>query len=130
MLFLQSALFVCWFGFLTPSSATRLSRGCIPKLTSENFTCCHTVRDRAGKVGNNYNLRFFFLNVHTYQSHCISIPASISYSVRLNEVFLDVVHTLIDLSVSQFAPTCYETHKPPLNVRHMICEKKAGSESS
>ena len=36
------------FGFLTSSSATRLYRGRVPRLTSDNFTCCHT-RDRAGR---------------------------------------------------------------------------------
>ena len=34
------------FGFLTSSSTTRLYRGRVPRLTSHNFTCCHT-RDRA-----------------------------------------------------------------------------------
>ena len=33
---------VCLFGFLTSSSATRLSHGRVPRLTSDNFTCCHT----------------------------------------------------------------------------------------
>ena len=42
-----SQLFVCLFGFLTSSSSTRLYRGRVPRLTSDNFTCCHT-RDRAG----------------------------------------------------------------------------------
>ena len=35
-------------GFLTSSSTTWLYRGRIPRLTSDNFTCCHT-RDRAGR---------------------------------------------------------------------------------
>ena len=39
---------VCLFGFLTSSSATRLYRGGVSRLTSDNFTCCHT-RDRAGR---------------------------------------------------------------------------------
>ena len=29
-------------GFLTSSSTTRLYRGRVPRLTSDNFTCCHT----------------------------------------------------------------------------------------
>ena len=33
------------FGWLVPST-TRLYRGRVPRLTSDNFTCCHT-RDRA-----------------------------------------------------------------------------------
>ena len=40
--------FVCLFGFLTSSSITRLYRGRVPKLASDNFTCCHT-RDRVGR---------------------------------------------------------------------------------
>ena len=40
-------LFVCLFGFFTSSSATSLYRGRVPRLTSDNFTCCHT-QDRAG----------------------------------------------------------------------------------
>ena len=47
----ESSLLVCLFGwlvgFLTSSSTTRLYRGKIPRLTSDNFTCCHT-RDWAG----------------------------------------------------------------------------------
>ena len=39
--------FVCLVGFLTSSSTTRLYRGRVPKLASDNFTCCHT-RDRVG----------------------------------------------------------------------------------
>ena len=35
-------LFVGLGGFLTSSSATRLSRGQVQRLTSDNFTCCHT----------------------------------------------------------------------------------------
>ena len=30
----------------TSSSATRLSRGRVPRLTSDNFTCCHTETER------------------------------------------------------------------------------------
>ena len=41
-------LFVCLFAFLTSSSTTRLYRGRVPRLTSDNFTCCHT-RDREMK---------------------------------------------------------------------------------
>ena len=41
-------LFVCWFDFLMPLSITRLYRGRVPRLTSDNFTCCH-IRDRAEK---------------------------------------------------------------------------------
>ena len=41
-------LFVCLVGFSTSSSTTRLYRGRAPRLTSANFTCCHT-RDRAGR---------------------------------------------------------------------------------
>ena len=36
------------FGFLTSSSTTRLYPGRVPRLTYDNFTCCHT-RDRAGR---------------------------------------------------------------------------------
>ena len=41
-------LFVWLFGFLTSLSTTRRYRGRVPRLTSDNFTCCHT-RDRAGR---------------------------------------------------------------------------------
>ena len=41
-----------WFGwlvgFLTSSSTTRLYRGRVPRLMSNNCTCCYT-RDRAGR---------------------------------------------------------------------------------
>ena len=44
--------FVCLFGwlvgFLTSLSATRLYRRRVPRLTPDNFTCCHT-RERAGR---------------------------------------------------------------------------------
>ena len=40
--------FVCLFRFLTSSSITRLYRVRVPRLTSDNFTCCHT-RDRVGR---------------------------------------------------------------------------------
>ena len=40
-------LFVWLVGFLTSSSTTRLYRGRVSRLKSDNFTCCHT-RDRAG----------------------------------------------------------------------------------
>ena len=33
---------VCLVGFLTSSSTTRLYLGRAPRLTSDNFTCCHT----------------------------------------------------------------------------------------
>ena len=43
---------LCLFGWLvglfTSSSTTRLYRGRVPRLTSDNFMCCHT-RDRAGR---------------------------------------------------------------------------------
>ena len=39
---------VCFFDFLASSSTTRLYSGQVPRLTSDNFTCCHT-RDRAGR---------------------------------------------------------------------------------
>ena len=32
----------CLVGFLTSSSATSLSLGWVPRLTSDNFKCCHT----------------------------------------------------------------------------------------
>ena len=41
-------MFVGCFGFLTSSLATRLYRGRVPRLMSENFTCCHT-RDWASR---------------------------------------------------------------------------------
>ena len=41
-------LFVWLVGFLTSSLTTRLYRGQVPRLTSDNFTCCHT-RDRVGR---------------------------------------------------------------------------------
>ena len=41
-------MFVCLFGFLPSSSITRLYRGRVPRLTFDNFTCCHT-RVRAGR---------------------------------------------------------------------------------
>ena len=37
---------VCLFGFLTSSSATRLYRQWVPRLTSGNFTCCHMETER------------------------------------------------------------------------------------
>ena len=40
------SLFVYLFIFFTYLSTTRLYRGQIPRLTSDNFSCCHT-RDRA-----------------------------------------------------------------------------------
>ena len=39
-------LFVWLVGFLNSSSTTMLYRGWVPRLTSDNFTCCHT-RDKA-----------------------------------------------------------------------------------
>ena len=46
-------LWVCtcfvMFNFLTSSSTTGLYRGRVPRLTSDNFTCCHTA-DRAGET--------------------------------------------------------------------------------
>ena len=46
----EKKMFVWLVGFLTPLSATRLYRGRVPRLTSDNFTCtcCHT-RDKAGR---------------------------------------------------------------------------------
>ena len=38
----------CLVGFLTSSSATSVYHGRVPRLTSDNFSCCHT-RDRAGR---------------------------------------------------------------------------------
>ena len=38
--------FVWLVGFLTSSSTTRLSRGPVPRLTSDNFTCRHTETGR------------------------------------------------------------------------------------
>ena len=35
-------------GFLTSSSRTMLYRGRVPRLISDNFTCCHT-QDRVGR---------------------------------------------------------------------------------
>ena len=43
----RTGLAICLFGFLTSSSTTRLYRGRVPRLTSDNFRCFHT-RDRAG----------------------------------------------------------------------------------
>ena len=40
--------FVWLVGFLTSSTAARLYCGRVPRLTSDNFTWCHT-RDRAGR---------------------------------------------------------------------------------
>ena len=37
---------VSLFGFLMSPTATRLSRGRTPRLTSDNFTCCHTEIER------------------------------------------------------------------------------------
>ena len=34
-------MLVCLFGFLTSSSTTRLYRGRVPRLKSDNFMCCH-----------------------------------------------------------------------------------------
>ena len=38
----SASLFICLFGLLTSPSATRLYRGRVQRLTSGNFTCCHT----------------------------------------------------------------------------------------
>ena len=43
-----ACVFVWLVGFLTSSPTTRLYRGRVPRLTTDNFTCCHT-RDRAGR---------------------------------------------------------------------------------
>ena len=40
------ATFVCLFRFLMFSSAARLSRGQDPRLTSDNFPCCHIETER------------------------------------------------------------------------------------
>ena len=37
---------ICLLGFFTSSSTTRLCRGRVPRLTSDNFTCCHTETER------------------------------------------------------------------------------------
>ena len=42
--------FFCLFGFLTSSSATRLSRALNPRLTSDNLTCCHTEIEQGDHV--------------------------------------------------------------------------------
>ena len=34
--------YVCFVGFLTPSSTTRVYRGGSQDRASDNFTCCHT----------------------------------------------------------------------------------------
>ena len=39
-------LFVWLVGFLTSSSATRLYRKWVPRLTSDNFMCCHIETER------------------------------------------------------------------------------------
>ena len=39
---LRSCDEICLFGFSTSSSAARIYRGRIPRLTSDNFTCCLT----------------------------------------------------------------------------------------
>ena len=38
--------FGCFFGFLTSLSATSLYRGRVPRLTGDNFTCCHAETER------------------------------------------------------------------------------------
>ena len=48
LLLKQHDFFVWLVGFLTSSPASRLYRGRVPRLTSDNFMCCHT-RDRAGR---------------------------------------------------------------------------------
>ena len=42
--------FVCLFGFLTSSSTYRPYRGRVPRLTSDNFTCCHTRRQNGETI--------------------------------------------------------------------------------
>ena len=44
----MEALFVCMFGFVRSLPPTRLYHRRVSRLTSDNFTCCHT-RDRAGR---------------------------------------------------------------------------------
>ena len=67
-LFLKSSisLFVCLFGwlvgFLTSSSTTRLYRGQVPRLTSDNFTCCHT-RDRVGETMTSVSVGHIILTL-------------------------------------------------------------------
>ena len=46
-----NSLFVYLVGFLKSSSPTRLYRGRVPRLTSDNFTCCHT------RLDHNFCLR-------------------------------------------------------------------------
>ena len=43
-------LFICFSGFLTSSSATRLYRGRVPRLTPDNFTCSHTETERGDRL--------------------------------------------------------------------------------
>ena len=42
---------ICLFGFLTSSPTTRLYRRRVPRLTSDNFMCCHTER------GDNFSFK-------------------------------------------------------------------------
>ena len=49
--FILECLLVCLVRFLTSTSASRLSRGRVPRLVSDNFTCCHTERARGGGGG-------------------------------------------------------------------------------
>ena len=42
----RACLFVCVFVFLTSSSATRLHRVRVPRLTSDNFACGYTATER------------------------------------------------------------------------------------
>ena len=37
---------LCLFGFFTSSSVTRLNLARVPRLTSDNCTCCHTDSER------------------------------------------------------------------------------------
>ena len=42
--FIAEDLHFCLLGFLTSSSTTRLYHGRVPRLTSDNFTCCQNTR--------------------------------------------------------------------------------------
>ena len=69
-------LFVWLVGFLSSSSTTMLYHGRVPRLTSDNCTCCHT-RDRAGctcrylKYRYLINMYIFYIQTLSFSTWCV-----------------------------------------------------------
>ena len=83
-LFMQVYLFVClvgWLvGFLT-SSTTRLYRGRVPRLTSDNFTCCPTHETELGD--HDFGLSRH-AGVNQWQGYCMINVLARSAKVKLS----------------------------------------------